>query len=132
MAIPKCPRCELNYILDGGALCQVCFRETRGEASQEVLEICPVCNENPVLPRKDMCFFCLKEMNAAAESEAAEPVISSPLALEEPSEIDEIDLDPKDDAPDTELSEIGRELSLEDVLAEENEAADDLEEEDEM
>jgi len=40
MALTKCPRCELNYILDGGSLCTVCRREVRGEQTDdEVVEM---------------------------------------------------------------------------------------------
>lgn len=127
LAIVKCPRCELNYILDGAMLCPVCQRETKGEAAREALELCPICNENPGLPGKDMCLFCLKEMEESeSEKNAAQKdALGNPLAPEGASEIDEIDLDDKDGAPDPEMDEIERELSLEDVLAEENEGAED-------
>ena len=31
MGFKKCPRCELNYILDTEKYCKVCMRELRGE-----------------------------------------------------------------------------------------------------
>lgn len=64
MPIMKCPRCELNYILDGGALCTVCRREVRGEQTEdETVEMCSECGENPAVPGGELCVQCLKEMN---------------------------------------------------------------------
>ena len=51
MALVKCPRCELNYILDGGELCTVCRKEVRGESEpSELPELCSECGENPAVP----------------------------------------------------------------------------------
>lgn len=132
MALKKCPRCELNYILDDARYCPVCTREVKGEESPNTLEICSVCNENPVLPGKDMCLFCLKEMEGAeAALKAAEPK-ESPLDLEGASEMEEIAIDEKDDIPDGELGEIDRELSLDDVLAEEELEGDEDEDQEDL
>ncbi|MDL2318882.1 hypothetical protein LJC74_07415 [Eubacteriales bacterium OttesenSCG-928-A19] len=126
MAIQKCPRCELNYILDGAPYCPVCTREMKGDKAKDgVLEVCSICNENPALPGKDMCLFCLKEMEGAEEAlKAAEPP-ESPLSLEDASEMEEIGIDDSEDIPD----EIDRELSLDDVLAEEDDGDEDEQEE---
>ncbi len=120
MALRKCPRCELNYILEGGPYCTVCTREMKGDSAGESLyEICSVCNENPCLPGKDMCLFCLKEMEKAAEAMTMEESFENPLEPEEVSEMEEIAVDAEDDIPGPELGEIDRELSLDDVLADE-------------
>ena len=69
MALVKCPRCELNYILDGGSLCTVCRREVKGE--HEIIdtpEMCSMCGENPAVAGSDLCMFCLKEMNRRTPS----------------------------------------------------------------
>ncbi len=127
MALRKCTRCELNYILDDAPLCTVCRREVKGEQTNEgFFELCSVCNENPALPGKDMCLFCLKEMEVEKESGKDPAEVENPLALDDTSDMREIELDPQDDIPGTELGEIDRELSLDEVLAEE-----ELEEEDE-
>lgn len=120
MALKKCPRCELNYILDDAPYCPVCTREKKGEAAKDaLLEVCSVCNENPALPGKDMCLFCLKEMEGAeAALKETEPKEAG-LDLESTTEMEEIAIDDKDDIPDGELGEISRELSLDDVLAQE-------------
>ena len=131
MAIKKCLRCELNYILDDAPVCTVCSREMKGEQSRgSVLEPCSICNENPSLPGKDMCLFCLKEMESGADTptndtEEETEAFEGKLKIEDASEMEEIDMD-TGDIPRSELGEIDRELSLEDVLDEE-EAEDDEE-----
>lgn len=125
MALKKCPRCELNYILDDAPYCPVCTREVKGDQTKDALETCSVCNENPALPGKDMCLFCLKEIEGAESAAKAEEAKESPLDLDDASEMEEIGIDDDDDEiPDGELGEIDRELSLDDVLAEEGEDDD--------
>ena len=125
MALRKCTRCELNYILDDAAYCPVCMREMKGEpAGEDALDVCSICNENPALPGKDMCLFCLKEMEATEKATKDTPK-ESPMVLDGASEMEEIAIVEKDDIPDGELGEIDRELSLDDVLAEESEGEDD-------
>ncbi len=104
MALVKCPRCELNYILDGGALCTVCRREVRGEQTEdEVVEMCSECGENPAVAGSEYCAQCLKEMNRhTASSTDDEPVSVSEAALgmDNVSTMDEIVIDDVgDDAP---------------------------------
>ena len=76
MALVKCPRCELNYILDGGTLCTVCRREVRGE--HEIIdtpEMCSECGENPAVPGSDLCMFCIKEMNRRMSSSMDDGIV---------------------------------------------------------
>ena len=64
MALVKCPRCDLNYILDGGTLCTVCRKEVKGEHDAvDTPEMCSECGEHPAVAGSDLCMFCLKEMN---------------------------------------------------------------------
>lgn len=128
MALKKCPRCELNYILDGAPYCPVCTREVKGDKGKDtMLEVCSVCKENPALPGKDMCLFCLKEMEGTEAALQAAAPKESPLGLDDASEMEEIGVDEEDDEaiPDGELGEIDRELSLDDVLAEEEADGDE-------
>lgn len=128
MAFTKCPRCELNYILDGAPYCPVCTREVKGEKAKDtMLETCSICNENPVLPGKDMCLFCLKEMEGAEDALKDTEPKEGTLDMDSTSELEEIAIDDKDDIPDGELGVISRELSLDDVLAEEADKEDDEE-----
>jgi len=97
MALTKCPRCELNYILDGGSLCTVCRREVRGEQTDdEVVEMCSECGENPVVPGSEYCAACLKEMNrASASATEDEPmtVEDATIGIDNVSTMDEIVID---------------------------------------
>ena len=131
MILEKCPRCDLNYIMDGEKYCKVCQREMKGEPVKEELELCSVCNEAPALPGKDVCLFCLKEMDGAAhddEDNEVGAVDESHLGIEAVSTMDEIIPEINEDIPDREFGEIENELSLESVIEEEN--ADEEEDED--
>lgn len=73
----KCPRCELNYILDGKQeYCDVCIAEMKGnklqfadfedeeleaELESEVMELCPVCGINNIRYGEAMCESCKKQ-----------------------------------------------------------------------
>lgn len=132
MALKKCPRCELNYILDGGTVCTVCRRELKGEQERDpLLDLCSVCNENPALPGKDMCLFCLKEMGTPepVEEKPEEPVEAA-LEMDGASTMEEIAIDVENDIPDRELGEIDRELSLDEVLEDEEALDTDDQQED--
>lgn len=63
MALRKCPRCELNYILDDGDLCSVCREEVRGASGRDdAVVMCSVCGEEPALPGEDVCKHCLADL----------------------------------------------------------------------
>ena len=101
MGLTKCPRCELNYILDGGELCSVCSEEVRGmHSTDDSVLLCSVCGELPALPGQDMCKACLIELRsidilqtdneedeAAVETDELKP---DPISgLDEMEEVDE-------------------------------------------
>ncbi len=139
MQLVKCPRCDLNYILDGEKLCKVCQRELKGDRRDNEIELCSICNEAPALPGKDVCLFCLKEMNKSnntpdEELTEAEPVDTSSIGdMDSVSGMDEIipDVEENSDIPSQEFGEIENELSLDDVIEdEEREAEKDEQEED--
>lgn len=98
MALKKCPRCELNYILDGGELCTVCRREVRGEPETlEIPEMCSECGERPAIPGGELCIFCLKDMNRRSNASAGDDTLLSPedaaIGIDSVSTMDEIELD---------------------------------------
>lgn len=65
MALKKCPRCELNYILDDGALCTVCREEVHGKKDiEESAILCSVCGEAATIPGEDMCKACMAELRS--------------------------------------------------------------------
>lgn len=62
----KCPRCELNYILEGEDYCNVCKNEMKHHAETdddelldyEDMELCPVCGQNYIREDESMCDEC--------------------------------------------------------------------------
>ena len=126
MGYIKCPRCELNYMLDTERYCTVCKREMRGEDDHE--ELCTACGERPALPGEDLCAVCLKELNRqegeGPRGDEDDPVVGDEgevTAMEATSELEEIDIDVDEDIPATEYSEIHKELGMDDDEEEEDE-----------
>lgn len=101
MGLIKCPRCELNYMLDTDKICSVCRREVRGESEQyEMVEICSECGENPVVPGQELCAYCLKELsqrNSETQNEEGAVAESANIGIDSVSTMDEIELDIGDD-----------------------------------
>ena len=64
-----CPRCELNYILEGQEYCDVCKAELKigpqlmfsvdGDVKEQIL--CPVCKQRYIDADDDMCAKCHEE-----------------------------------------------------------------------
>ena len=101
MGLIKCPRCELNYMLDTDKICSVCKREVRGESEQyEMVELCSECGENPVVPGQELCAYCLKELSQRdSETQPEEGAVaeSANIGIDSVSTMDEIELDIGDD-----------------------------------
>ena len=104
MGLIKCPRCELNYMLDTDKICSVCQREVRGESEQyEMIELCSECGENPVVPGQELCAYCLKERAQRSDDTQSDddPVVTdaSSIGIDSVSvsTMDEIELDIGDD-----------------------------------
>ena len=128
MNLVKCPRCDLNYILDTEKLCKVCLREMKGTHVEDEMEMCSVCNEAPALPGHDVCLSCLKEMNGAGSEDNGEdsPVVDeNTIGLDSVSNMDEMIPEIDDDE---DFADLDGELSLESVIEdEENEENEDEE-----
>ena len=102
MGLIKCPRCELNYMLDTDKMCSVCKRDVRGETEQdEMVELCSECGENPVVPGQELCAYCLKELaQRDSDTQSEETVVtdtSTIAGIDSVSTMDEIELDLDDD-----------------------------------
>lgn len=97
MGLIKCPRCEINYMLDTEKMCSVCRREVRGESEQfDMVEMCSECGEHPVVPGKDLCIYCLKEFaQRENDSQDDENVINNAadIGIDSVSTMDEIEID---------------------------------------
>ena len=102
MGLIKCPRCELNYMLDTEKMCSVCKRDVRGESEQdEMVELCSECGEHPVVPGQELCAYCLKELSQRdSDTQSEETVVtdtSTIAGIDSVSTMDEIELDLDDD-----------------------------------
>lgn len=147
MGLKKCPRCELNYIIDGGELCTICREEVRGMRSMDdSILLCSVCGEFPALPGQDMCKACLQEMRSidilSSDVEEDEASVENtelkpdPISdLDEMEEVDGIDSEMDDeieadldDALDLEEKAIGDSLDI-DIALEESIQGDEEEDE---
>ena len=97
MGLIKCPRCELNYMLDTEKMCSVCRREVRGESEQyDMIELCSECGENPVVPGQELCAYCLKELaqrNNEAQEDETVVTGAADIGIDSVSTMDEIELD---------------------------------------
>lgn len=119
MALTKCPRCELNYILDGGSLCTVCREEVHGKVDAgESTALCSVCGEHNTLPGEDMCKSCLAELRsiemsptgsdddaADVDTEIGDEPLSSLNEIEDVEDLEDKDLDLDDENTEKELLE---------------------------
>ena len=134
MKLEKCPRCDLNYIFENEKLCKVCLREMKGNHVEDEMEMCSVCNAAPALPGRDVCLSCLKEMNGHSGSDAdveenQTVVDESTIGLNSMSNMDEIIPQIHEDIEDDAFEDLGDELSLESVIEDEENEADEDEEE---
>lgn len=110
MSLIKCPRCELNYMLDTDKMCSVCRRDVRGESEQyEMIELCSECGENPVVPGQDLCSYCLKELSQhSSDVQPDDSVVgeATNIGIDSVSNMEEIELDLGDDMDDDLAGEV--------------------------
>ena len=131
MKLVKCPRCDLNYIMETEKYCKVCLREMKGAQVEDEMELCSVCNAAPALPGRDVCLSCLKEMSGNSGDDNVEEntavVDESTIGLDSVSNMDEMIPEIDDDE---DFADLDGELSLESVIEdEENEENEDEDEE---
>lgn len=121
----KCPRCEINYILEEEDYCEICKMELKGdkhdydfdEIDEDDVDLCPVCHKNYLSDGETICKEC------AAKEEYA---TSGSLDKDIDEEVDEIENDIDSPADDEEW-----EISLEEMQDEEFSDSFDEEEEEE-
>ena len=78
----KCPRCELNYILQDEEMCDICKAELGLDSrivllddiidDDEPLKLCPVCKTSYIGLDEDMCEGCLSNYKRAESTEMDE------------------------------------------------------------
>lgn len=110
----KCPRCEINYILEGQEYCEICANELRGivvaeEVEDEIeAEICPRCRINFLSEGETICESC------AAAIESKEKAIIDDVEPDWEAEEEPIDDETVDDDVDLSLDELAEEEIIED------------------
>ena len=75
----KCPRCDLNYILQEEEMCDICKAELGLDSrivllddiidDDEPLKLCPVCKTSYIGLDEDMCENCMSNYKRSDESE---------------------------------------------------------------
>ena len=138
MGLVKCPRCELNYMLDTDTMCSVCKKDVRGEQEEDdMIELCSECGENPAIPGQEVCAYCLKELQRRSSVSMDDGSGSGDvnrdfdsgardITIDSVSSMDEIEVD----VPD---GEDGEKFDGEDELfADDDDDDDDDEDEDEI
>lgn len=129
MSLIKCPRCELNYMLDTDKMCSVCRRDVRGESEQyEMIELCSECGENPVVPGQDLCAYCLKELsqsNSDAQNDEGMVSETANIGIDSVSTMDEIELDIGDDLDEEVFDDEDRAFFAADDEDEDDQAEED-------
>ncbi len=142
----KCPRCELNYILEGEDYCNVCKNEMKHHSEDEYdedlldfddMELCPVCGQNYVKEDQPMCDECRKKKNAAGgngkgweDDEMASPVSDIDSDDEDDDEYNsgfsEVDENGEEIDPFKETSLLDDDSSLDFALEDEGEIDDEI------
>ena len=123
-----CPRCELNYILEGEEYCDVCKAELKKgpqlvfavdeDDEQDYMELCPKCHQNYLKPGQTICSSCALKNQYEEEKDIDD---------------DESWKEYMDDAPEEEDKDDEEMLSLAKLAEEEgSELFDDEEEEEEI
>ena len=102
----KCPRCEINYILENEDYCEICKQELKGarlsadvesdDEDEEDADLCPVCRKNYLNDGEKVCSAC------ARTDEYDNSSLTDDIDEEEPDVPDE-DIDSSDE-DDWELS----------------------------
>lgn len=81
MKYKKCPRCDVNYILEEEDYCEICKQEMKGlvkyveedeEDEDYIEELCPKCRVNYVAEGEKYCEACLQELAHAQKLDSSE------------------------------------------------------------
>ena len=108
----KCPRCELNYILDGAELCPVCRKAFNRSEPDDLENICIECGTNPALPGEDFCQACLNARRRRERENAVEETRDDEMNdMRAETGMEELEIEiPDEEIPETELAQIEDDL----------------------
>ena len=132
----KCPRCDLNYILQEEEMCDICKAELGLDSrivllddiidDDEPLKLCPVCKTNYIGMDEDMCESCVTRYNRAenAELDDDDDGWRSYLDDDDTKDADEEDIIP--------LEELDEEVDFEEEFEDEENPSDEPDDFDEL
>ena len=134
MKYKKCPKCELNYILEDEDLCPVCKNYLKNVDNEEDIDetdnMCAVCGVRPAVAGGELCSFCINEQikgEPRKSVDASGDYSDDDIIVQEPS-MEEIGINIIDD--DDGIADVEDELDDEedsiDFKEEENEFEDEL------
>ncbi len=112
----KCPRCELNYILEDEEYCEICREELRGISHNDELEdveesgVCPICHVNFLNEGETICEACAEMENNGKASAIGDVEPDWDIGDEEV--VDETDL--ADDDVDLSVEDLAEEEAMDD------------------
>ena len=78
----KCPRCEINYILERHKMCDVCKAELKlapdiySEDDEEMV-LCPTCKVNFIFADEEICATCKSKVEVVALDLDVEPEVEA-------------------------------------------------------
>ena len=113
----KCPRCELNYILEGEDYCNVCKNEMKHHSENdddelldfEEMELCPVCGQNYIKEDETMCYEC-KGKGGADGSDDSDKDYADDSRISPENDVDHDDDDDDYNSGFGEVDENGNEI----------------------
>jgi hypothetical protein len=131
MPLRKCPKCELNYILDDSPYCSVCIKEMKGiDHHDDDGEICPLCAEREVAFGEEYCSECLSELKKLDSKHVDEEVVEEDEESDVIEGIEDLAIDADTEVvPPFELEQISEELTDDEIFPEEEDGLAEDEEE---
>ena len=128
----KCPRCEINYILEEEEYCEICKQELSGakhiddddiDEVDDETGLCPICRKNYLNDGETVCEAC------ARRDEYAQSSLNDDIDEEEPEEPEEDLESGGDDDWELSLEEMQDEEFSDEAFDEEEQEEEDVSEE---
>lgn len=129
MPLRKCPKCELNYILDDAPFCTVCLKEAKGiDHHDDEGDLCPLCGEREIVFGEEYCAECLTDLKKLDSKHTDDEIVEEEEEeVDAINDLDEIPIDEEAEAvPAFELEHINEALTEDETYPE---AEDTLEDE---
>ena len=130
MALKKCLKCELNYILDEQPYCTVCIKEMKGiDHHDDDGEICPMCAEREIAFGEEYCTECLADLKKLDSKHVNGDPVEEDEEVDVIEGIEDITIDEEVEAvPPFEMEQISEVLIDDEIFPEDEEDLDSEEE----